>query len=272
MVRISLDLVKFQVSEVLKERSYSCQLLGLWMFNALYAIAGVSFWRGVWFLLKIDVGIEPFKLLAILLGGLLVLILNEIPGSLISSPLALSNDDFAQLSARTTFLQEAPQSSTSYWFIFDILFTNVITRQLVVFCWWSLWSLENKFFFYQNIDEQSPMISYDSLIVGYAGLLFSTAIDICVLKFTSEHSTTRKVLSIIVTMLAFFACVNVWRGIWSFLNVYFLPSLELDTNYIVGHLAGILSLSGLFLSSTIASDAIVVEAYNGVVCVNYWRQ
>ena len=31
------------------------------------------------------------------------------------------------------------------WFVLDVLFTNLVMRHLVVFSWWSLWELENKF-------------------------------------------------------------------------------------------------------------------------------
>ena len=79
-------MVKFPFGKFLSARSDSCQLFGNWIFNALYALAGVSFWRGVWFLLKIDVGIETYKLLFVLLGSFLVLFLNKVPKSLISSP------------------------------------------------------------------------------------------------------------------------------------------------------------------------------------------
>ena len=85
VVRITLDIVKFSIGEFLRARADSCKLFGNWIFNAIYALAGVSFWRGVWFLLRIDVGIETYKLLFVLLGSLVVLVLNKVPKSLISS-------------------------------------------------------------------------------------------------------------------------------------------------------------------------------------------
>jgi len=271
LTRITLDMVKFHVGLGLKKKSFLCQILCLWVFNALYSLAGVSFWRGVWFLLRIDVGVEPYKLLAVLLCGLLVLILNKISRSLISSPLAIGNDDYRQLSVSQSLLQHTPQSVSGCWFIVDVLFTNIVIRQLVVFCWWSLWSLENQFFFYQNMDSQSHVISYDSLLVGYSGAMITLCLDTIRQHCTPASSVVRRVFSTMLPLLAFFSCVNVWRGIWSLLNVFFLPSLEPDANYMVGHLVGILSLTGLFLSSTIASDSIVVDSEEDVVNTCYWR-
>ena len=222
--------------------------------------------------MRIDVGMETYKLLFVLFGSFIALLLNKVPKSLVSSPLALSNDNFQQLEASSTFLQTCPDSG--FWFLFDVLFTNIVIRQLVVFCWWSLWSLENSFLSYQNMDEQSAVISYDSLLVGFFGSVLSTVLDKITRRVTLDSSAARKASSTVVTLIAFFSCVNVWRGLWSFLNVFFLPSLTSDANYMVGHLVGLLSLTGLFLTSTIASDAIVVdteEVVGEVVSLSFWR-
>ena len=132
--------------------------------------------------------------------------------------------------------------------------------------------MENKFFYYQAMAEQSSFISYDSLLVGYAGAVFSTFLSKVIQQnLTSTSSVIGKLLSTAVTLLAFFSSVNVWRGLWSLLNVFFLPSLAAEANYLIGHLLGLVALTGLVVTSTIASDAIVVEGEAGkVVSVNYW--
>ena len=151
-----MDMAKFDIGQSLSVRSRAWQIVGTWMFNVTFAIAGVSFWRGVWFLMQIDVGMDTPKLLFVLLGSLAVLVLNKVPKSLISSPLAISLDNYQNLQVSSTFFRKTPDSGC--WFILDILFTNVVIRQLVVFCWWSLWSLENKFFYYQAMLECPPLI------------------------------------------------------------------------------------------------------------------
>ena len=61
-----MDMAKFDIGCSLSVRSRTWQLVGTWMFDATFAIAGVSFWRGVWFLMQIDVGIGTFKLVLVL--------------------------------------------------------------------------------------------------------------------------------------------------------------------------------------------------------------
>ena len=133
--------------------------------------------------------------------------------------------------------------------------------------------MENKFFFYQNMGERSAVISYDSLLFGYVGAVISIFLEKKIQKFCSPSTITGKVSSTVVTLLAFFSCVNVWRGLWSFFNVFFLPNLDSDANYLIGHLVGLLGLTGLLVTSTIASDSIVVDSdkeIGEVVSVRYW--
>ena len=182
-----MDITKFHIGEFLYERSTLWQVLGTWLFNAIFALAGVSFWRGVWFLMKIDVGLETPKLLFVLIGSLAVLVLNKAPKSLISSPLALSMDSYENIGTSSTFFRKTTDSGC--WLFADVLFTNIVIRQLVVFCWWSLWSLENKFFYYQNMTEQSSIISYDSLLVGYAGAVLSTFLSNLTQNLTNTKTT-----------------------------------------------------------------------------------
>ena len=49
-IRITLDLSKFHVGEFLRTKSKYIRLSSSWVFNAVYALACVSFWRVVsWF-------------------------------------------------------------------------------------------------------------------------------------------------------------------------------------------------------------------------------
>ena len=63
-----------------------------WVFTAVYALAGVAFWRGVWFLMRLDIGVGWVQLVVVLVGSLAVLLATGVPRSLISTPLALSLD------------------------------------------------------------------------------------------------------------------------------------------------------------------------------------
>ena len=241
-----------------------------WLFTAIYALAGVSFWRGVWFLMKLDIGIGTVKLLSVLCVSLAVLISTGVSRSLISSPLALSLDDHDITFKRKTFFRKSSESN--FWLFIDVIFTNLVIRQLIVFCWWSLWSLENKFFPHHK-GEEVDSVSYDSLFLGYAGAALCLMLDKLIQNLITTKLYIIRPAATLVTILAFFSSVNVWRGLWSLLNLYFLPNIDHDENYVIGHVVGLVALSVMMLANTIANDSIAedIETDAGVsIC--YWSR
>ena len=45
--------------------------------------------------------------------------------------------------ANGNYFKKTP--SDKGWFVLDVMFSNLVMRHLVVFCWWSLWEIENQF-------------------------------------------------------------------------------------------------------------------------------
>jgi len=255
--------------EFLANRSKYAKLVGGWVYTALYALAGVSFWRGVWFLMKLDVGVGTWHLLVVLIGSLSVLLVSRVPKSLISSPLALAMDRHEVTFQNGTFFRKTPDDG--WWFLVDVIFTNLVVRQLIVFCWWSLWSLENEFLKLNFMGEESSDVSVDSLLIGYAGAMLSVTLDQLAQGLTSTKLYLARPISVFITLLAFFSSVNVWRGVWSMLNHYFFSNLDPDENYVISHIAGLCILSALLLSNTISNDMVVQDSESSsVINIQYW--
>jgi len=271
LVRISLDLSKFHIGEFLHTKSKYIRLTCSWIFNAVYALAGVSFWRGVWFLMKLDIGVGTVQLLVVLCGSLAVLIFTNVPKSLISPPLAISLDKHEVTFQNGTFFRKTPDAGC--WFLIDVIFTNLVIRQLIVFCWWSLWSLENKFLCKNYMGIKEFNVSYDSLFLGYVGAILTVALDKLIQTVSIPKLYIKNPAATLVACLAFFSSVNVWRGVWSMLDHYFLPHLDHDENYIIGHIAGIVALTGMMVANTISNDSIVLDSETeNAVNIGYWRQ
>jgi len=271
LVRIVLDLAKFHVGEFLRPKSKYVRVTFGRLYNAIYALAGVSFWRGVWFLMKLDVGLGTVQLLVVLIGSLAVLIFTKVPKSLISSPLAICLDQHEITFSNGTFFRKTPE--TGCWFLIDVIFTNLIIRQFIVFCWWSLWSLENQFLLPKDIGEKDKLVSYDSLLMGYGGAIITFSFNRLIKDLTTTKLYITKPLSSLITVLAFFSSVNVWRGLWSMLDHYFLPSINQDENYIIGHVAGLTVLMCLLVSNTICNDMIVLDSETeSAVNIEYWKK
>ena len=87
-----------------------------------------------------------------------------------------------------------------------------------------------------------------------------------------------RILTTLTTLLAFWSSVNVWRGVWSMLDRYFLPGINMEENYVVstqlyctvhttllkyincerqvGHLLGLTLLSLSLAANTIRQPAV----------------
>ena len=269
--RILLDLVKFHLGEWLGARPRPLQLLGGLVYTGLYAAAGVSFWRGIWFLMKLDVGEKVVQMSVVLVASLLVLFGSRVSKSVIAAPLALCTDRHETTFANTTFYRRNPDSR--WWFVADVVFTNVVVRQLIVFCWWSLWSLENRFLIRNRIGFKDSEVSWDSILLGYGATLLAFSLDRLLLSAGPLKQWLSRPLTYITTLLAFFASVNVWRGVWSLYDIWLFPTVEKELNYLVSAAAGFLLLAVALLSNTISTDQVVHDTDGPeVVTIAYWHR
>jgi len=270
-MRIFLDLGKFHLGEYLSKQPALLRMLGGLVYTGVYAFSGVAFWRGIWHLMIQDVGEKTTQLMVVLVGSLLVLLFSKVSRSLISSPLALCLDTHANTFANTSYFKRSPEAKG--WFVVDVIFTNLVVRQLIVFCWWSLWSLENSFLINNQIGERDSYVSYDSVLMGYAAATLAYTLDKLIMKSTSTKQYITKPLQYLVTVIAFFGSVNVWRGVWSVYDNFLFPGIGKELNYLVSLCVGFLVLSVMLLSNTICSDHIASDFDEGeIVNIKYWEK
>lgn len=190
--------------------------------------------------------------------------------SLISSPLSQSLDYHEITFQHSTFFRKAPNDK---WLFFaDVLFTNIVIRQLIVFGWWSLWSLENLVLIDKDIGEKEEVISYDSLMLGYAATFVAFFLDRLLQRPRVRKAVLlAKAAELAVVLLAFFASVNVWRGLWSIFDNVSLPGLSRNANNLICHAVGLAVLSLVMLTNSISNDRIEWDTESGeIVNVGYW--
>ena len=141
----------------------------------------------------------------------------------------------------------------------DVLFTNLIMRHLVVFSWWSLWELENQFLQVKLIGEEDKYVAVDSLFMGYGAFILTYGLDYLYQNMNCTKLYITKPLYVFTLLLGHFATVNVWRGLWSLLDHYFLPDINHDENYIISHLVSLLLISLAMVSTSISNDSIILD-------------
>jgi len=268
--RIVLDLAKFHTGEFLHSKPGFVSRLGGYLFTLVYAAAGVSFWRGVWMVMRFDIGEREVQLSVMLVGGVSVLLFSSVGSTLITTPLAICQDKHEDIFMVATFFQRTPENKR--WFVTDVLFTNMIVRVLIVMCWWSLWSLEGNFLIPNLIGIKDAEASWDSFLLGYGLTSVVAILDRVQVNYPSSKQYINKPLRIIILLLAFIASVNVWRGVWSMYDNFLFPRVTPVLNYMLSALLAYLALALLKLTNTICTDMIVWDPVEGpLIVVDYWN-
>lgn len=269
VLRILLDLVKPFLGEALQPKGKIIKHLGRLVFTGLYSVGGVSFWRGTWYLMRLDVGEKTVPLLVVLVGGVAVIIFSKISRTLMSSPLSLCQDSHDATFEVSSFFRKTPD--TAAWFVADVLFSNLVVRLVVVFCWWSLWSLEDRVLILNIIGVKDDKVAYDSILLGYATSALVFLADRLMTRPTKLY--INRILECILALMGFFASVNVWRGVWSLYDNYLFPGVGKEVNYLASAVAGFLVLAAMGLSNTISMDHIVAdEPGENIMRIEYWRR
>jgi hypothetical protein len=268
--RIVLDLAKFHLGEFLKSKPGFVSSSGGYLFTLVYAAAGVSFWRGVWEVMRFDIGERQMQLTIMLVGGVSVLLFSSVGSTLVSTPLAICQDKHENIFMVATFFQRTPENKR--WFVTDVLFTNMIVRVLIVMCWWSLWSLEGNVLIPNLIGIKDTDVAYDSFLVGYILTCIVAILDRMLVNYPFSKQYINKPIRVLIILLAFIASVNVWRGVWSIYDNYLFPQVTPVLNYGFSALLAYLALALLNLSHTICNDNIVWDPVEGpLIVVDYWN-
>ena len=228
-----------------------------WVYVALYAIAGVSFWRGIWTLMTKDIGLGPAQLLVIMVMGLVLILSMRAGKSLLSTPLVIAVDRHENIWANGNFFKKTP--TDKWWFVLDVLFTNLVMRHLIVFSWWSLWELENQFLTQKDIGEKDTYVAVDSLLMGYCAYIVTYGLDYLHQNTTTTKLYVNKTLYVFTILFGLFATVNIWRGLWSMLDHFFLPDIDHDENYLLSHIISLVLLTLAMVSTTISNDGIILD-------------
>lgn len=118
----------------------------------------------------------------------------------------------------TRYIYKIGEKTSLY--ILDCLFSVLVVGTLVVFVWRGGWALLDLFVF----PEDEVLSAWASLILGYASVAVAFILQ-PVMRYLCERfsGTPRLLIADVFILFALFGTINVWRGIWNLLNIYFLP-------------------------------------------------
>jgi len=209
---------------------------------------------------------------------------------------------FPPLSLVVDLAQYPSHQSGTYWAAregrsvpdwMDAVFTNLVVRPLPGALWWAAWCIENRVLIHTRIGVLDPSISWDSLLLGYSLAYLALLADRNI-PFHQElvpvaepggdagpepadkpefsHSSwPGRVTRLAVTALAWLASLNVWRGVWSWLDQAFLPLLPPTYNHVASLVIGTSTLTLLQCASTLGADWCPPDPAQGrVLEIRYW--
>ncbi|XP_049868396.1 uncharacterized protein LOC126368436 isoform X2 [Pectinophora gossypiella] len=218
------------------------------------AVACVGAWRGVWNLLNECTGDSARTLLSTTAAATLSLAALRALRNICAAPFAVAVDAPQDYFDVPTMFRTSSRETALY--VLDCVFSVSVVGSLVVFVWRGSWALLDIFLF-----PGDPLKScWSSLIVGYALVVATFALQAPVRWAAARlHGAPRLLLADVYHLLSFFATVNVWRGVWGLLDIYFFPDTPKLSNW-CSHAISICLLILLNCSNSILVRGVYIDA------------
>ncbi|XP_039283987.1 uncharacterized protein LOC111059918 isoform X2 [Nilaparvata lugens] len=235
------------------------------LYTAIFGFCCVNSWRGAWKFLDVYTGDSLDALLASTLGSALLLTCLRTLRNISAAPFAIVTDRSDGYFLVPTMFRVSDTRDT-WLYVLDCFFSVFVIGTLVVFVWRGCWCLLDMYLF----PDREDLSAWGSLIMGYI-LVFSTfATQPLVKSIVSRISGLLRLITVdIYLILSFCGTVNVWRGVWNLLNIYFLPDNKV-MSYWVTHVACFLFLILINSSNSILVRGVYIDAEEeGAQCVDF---
>jgi len=267
IMKIAVDLTKHSLKEFLVSKGSGVQSLTTYVLLYLDAFFGVVLWVGGFNMLYAFPGLDWLSLLTVLFASTTFLIGIKAFHCTAGVPLSILTDEFETIYTPNSYFQTNPEESGSMKAVLDIVFTYSVVHTAVIGCWWSMWELENRYILFPCEITVKDIQAWDSVIIAYFLIFVVISVNKSLKEMKDDDGKFIKIAAgNCVAFLCFLATVNFWRGIWSLMDFYFFPSIDLWQNLLLSNVVGFLGtfLSGSSLSLTQSSkkDSTQPEFYS----------
>ncbi|XP_045768118.1 uncharacterized protein LOC123869297 isoform X5 [Maniola jurtina] len=224
------------------------------MYTCVAGAACVGAWRGVWNLLNECTGDSARTLMSTTVAATLSLAALRTLRNICAAPFAVAVDSPQDYFNVPTMFRTSSRETALY--ILDCVFSVTVVGSLVVFVWRGSWALLD-IFLYPHDQVKS---FWTSLVVGYSLVILTFAAQAPVRWAVAKlHGAPRLLLADVYHLISFFATVNVWRGIWGLLDVYFFPDSPKLSNW-SSHIVSLVLLILLNCSNSILVRGVYIDA------------
>lgn len=189
------------------------------LYTICFAFTCVNGWRGPWDILSVHTQTDFKSLMVTTAVGLVALISMRALRNVSSPPCVVVTDSVKGYFEVLTMFRVTVKERTSL-FILDCLFSVLVVGTLVVFVWRGLWILVDMFLF----PDDPELSAHGSLILGYSIIAVLFLLQPFVRSVCSKLTGAARLLfADLFIIFSLIGTVNVWRGIWMTLDIYFLP-------------------------------------------------
>ncbi|KRT80491.1 hypothetical protein AMK59_8303 [Oryctes borbonicus] len=225
------------------------------IYTTCFAFVCVNGWRGPWVLLDYYTGFN-LKILGSL-AAISIIILAKLKAlrNVSAPPFALATDHAKNyFTVPTMFKIKMTEKTTLY--VLDCIFSVLVVGTLVVFVWRGAWVLLDVFLF-PNYESLS---AWASLVIGYIIVALAFMLQPG-MRWICDRLTGFLRLCAADMFLIFSLCgtVNLWRGVWMLLNIYFLPD-QMELSCWITHWACLVLLILLGCSNSLLVRGVYIDA------------
>ncbi|XP_023955123.2 uncharacterized protein LOC112058487 isoform X2 [Bicyclus anynana] len=229
-----------------------------YVLSRLYTCVGgaacVGAWRGVWNLLNECTGNSARTLTSTTAAAALSLAALRTLRNICAAPFAVAVDSPQGYFDVPTMFRTSSRETALY--ILDCLFSVTVVGSLVVFVWRGSWALLDIFLYPDNLVKSC----WTSLVVGYALVVLTFAAQAPVRWAVAKlQGAPRLLLADVYHLISFLATVNVWRGIWGLLDIYFFPETPKLSNWF-SHVISLVLLILLNCSNSVLVRGVYIDA------------
>ncbi|CAB3382527.1 Hypothetical predicted protein [Cloeon dipterum] len=245
--------------------------LGSRLYLAAFAASSVAMWRGLWELIDMHCG-HTYQLALFSIGlGSACLARLRCMRNLSGPPFVLTPDLNHTIFAFPTRYRTSGSKDPALHTL-DCVFSVFVVGSLVVIVWRGTWGILDSIL----VPEHEDTSAWLSLAIGYGvtaiGFLLQVPARIACDKLSGGP---RLLVADLYQFLCFCGTVNLWRGVWNLLNIYFLPEKPL-VSYWVTHWVCLVVLMILCCGNSLLVRGVYIDGEEeGGQCVvfqvNYLR-
>ncbi|XP_038215074.1 uncharacterized protein LOC119834696 isoform X1 [Zerene cesonia] len=241
----------------LRERVLTC------CYTYIFILSCIMHWRGGWGLIDSFVDAvapdsdDPLRLIVIaayVITFYIMMTFLRSSRNILAPPYFLVTDGKEATYMFNTRFRMSSRETALY--ILDCVFSVTVVGSLVVFVWRGSWALLDIFLF----PDDPSKSCWTSLIMGYSLVVVTFSLQVPMRWAAAKLQGAGRLLLVdFYHLVSFLATVNVWRGVWGLLDIYFYPESPKLSNW-SSHIVSLALLILLNCSNSILVRGVYIDA------------